>query len=114
MVLATKFLETGTPAMADLALGLFAGLLELAIWLVWSVLPAICYLTAFVLVYAVTFGRVALEYPGSLSNIRWTGLNWIKRSPQGRTILSPALGVIIGFTIWAVIASALIIFRSYS
>ena len=100
--------------MGDLALSLFAGILELAFWLVWSVLPAVCYLTALIVVYAVTLRRVVVEYPGSLSNIRWTGLNWIKRSPQGRTILSPALGVIIGFIIWTVIASALIIFRSYS
>jgi hypothetical protein len=96
--------------MGDLVINLIAGLLELVVWVVWKVLPAICYFTGLALVFLATLGRVTVELPENLDHIRWTGLSWVKRSPQGRTILSPALGVVIGFAFWGIIASALTIY----
>jgi hypothetical protein len=46
------------------------------------------------------------------NKVGWTGQYRIARSHHGRTILSPALGVMIGFIIWVVIISASIIFYS--
>jgi hypothetical protein len=66
------------------------------------------------LVFAATFGRVAVEFPENLTKVGWTGQYRIARSHHGRTILSPALGVMIGFVIWVVIISASIIFYSYT
>jgi hypothetical protein len=96
--------------MGSLFVDLIAGAIELVWWMFWDLLPALCYLTAFILVFAATLGRVSVEYPENFAKLHWTGLNWIKRSPQGRTILSSALGVIIGFIIWAIIGSALVIY----
>ena len=100
--------------MASIIGDLIAGILELAFWVAWKILPTVCYFTALALVFAVTLGRVAVELPETLTKVHWTGQYRIARSPQGRTILSPALGVIVGFIIWVVIASALIIFYSYA
>ena len=100
--------------MASIIGDLIVGILELVFWVVWGILPTVCYFTALGLVFAATFGKVTVEFPENLVKVPWTGPNWIKRSPQGRTILSPALGVIIGFAIWAVIASASIVFYSYT
>ena len=100
--------------MASIIGDLIAGILELAFWVAWKILPTVCYFTALALVFAVTLGRVAVEFPETLTKVHWTGQYRIARSPQGRTILSPALGVIVGFIIWVVIASASIIFYSYA
>jgi hypothetical protein len=53
-----------------------------------------------------SFGRT----PQKSHQVGWTDELRIARSPQGRTTLSPALGVIIGFIIWAIIVSASIVF----
>jgi hypothetical protein len=100
--------------MASIIVDLIAGILELAFRIVWKILPAVCYFTALALVFAATFGKAAVEFPETLTKVGWTGELRIVRSPQGRTILSPALGVIIGFIIWAIIVSASIIFYSYT
>lgn len=96
--------------MASIIGDLIAGILELVFWVIMETLPTVCYFTALVLVFAATFGRVAVELPKNLTRVGWTGEIRIVRSPQGRTTLSPALGVIIGFIIWAIIVSASIIF----
>jgi hypothetical protein len=97
--------------MATLIADLIAGILELAFWVVWEILPTVCYFTGLALVFAATLGRVVVEFPKNLSKVGWTtGELRIVRSPKGRTTLSPALGVIIGFIIWAIIVSASIIF----
>ena len=96
--------------MASIIGDLIAGILELVFWVVWEALPILCYFTGLALVFAATLGRVAVEFPKNLTRVGWTGELTIVRSPQGRTILSPALGVIIGFVIWAIFVSAAIIF----
>jgi hypothetical protein len=96
--------------MATLIADLIAGILELAFWVAWEILPTVCYFTGLALVFAATLGRVVVEFPKNLSRVGWTGELRIVRSPKGRTTLSPALGVIIGFIIWAIIVSASIIF----
>ena len=97
--------------------GLFLPIVELVIWVVWKVifdaLPALCYFTAFALLFAVTFGKVTVEFPKGMTRIGWTGFLQITRSGEGRVILSPALGVIVGFVIWAIIVSAAIIVHTY-
>ena len=100
--------------MASIIVDLITGILELAFWVVWELLPTLCYFTAFVLVFAATLGRVAVEFPKTLTSIPWTGQFSITRSPQGRTLLSPALGVVIGFSVWVIIASASMIFQAYA
>jgi hypothetical protein len=95
--------------LASIIGDLIAGLLELAFWVVMEILPTLCYFTALALVFTATLGRVVVEFPKNLTKVGWTGELRIVRSPQGRTTLSPALGVIIGFMIWAIIASASII-----
>jgi hypothetical protein len=97
-------------AMGSLVADLIVTAVELIWWVFWDVLPALCYFTAFALVFAATLGRVSVERPENFAKLHWTGLNWVKHSPQGRTILSPALGVIIGFIIWAIIVGASIIY----
>jgi hypothetical protein len=99
--------------MASIIGDLIAGILELAFWAVSENLPVVCYFTALALVFLVTFGRVAIEFPENLIKVGWTGQYRIARPLHGRTILSPALGVTIGFIIWVVIIGASIIFHSY-
>ena len=99
--------------MASIVVDLIAGILELAFWVVWKILPTVCYFTGLALVFAATRGNVAVEFPKNLTKVGWTGELRIVRSPQGRTILTPALGVIIGFIVWAMIVSASIIFYAY-
>jgi hypothetical protein len=100
--------------MASIIGDLVAGILELAFWAIWEILPVLCYFTALALVFLATFGRVAVEFPENLTKVGWTGQYRIARAHPGRTILSPALGVMIGFIIWVVIISASIIFYSYT
>jgi len=96
--------------MASIIGDLIVGIIELAYRVVWEILPTVCFFTGLALVFAATRGRVAVEFPKKLTKVGWTGQLRIVRSPQGRTTLSPALGVIIGFVIWAIIVSASIIF----
>jgi hypothetical protein len=84
--------------------------LELAFWATMEILPTVFYFTALALVFVASLGRVVVEFPEDLTSIGWTGELRIVRSPKGRTTLSPALGVMIGFIIWAIIVSASIIF----
>jgi len=100
-------------AMASLVGDLIIAALEFVVWAVWELLPLLCYFTGLVLVFAVTFGKVAVELPRHITEIGWTGLLRVTRLPEGQTILSPALGVIIGFMIWAAVASVAIIFHAY-
>ena len=99
--------------MATLIVDLIAGVLELTFLIVLKTLPALCFFTAVAVVFAVTLGKVSVEFPATGSKIGWTGIPRVTRSPQGRTVLSPALGVIIGFIVWAIIASAVVAFHAY-
>ena len=99
--------------MASIIGDLIVAVFELVFWMVWEILPVIWYFTALAVIFAVTFGKVAVEFPKHLTKIGWTGSLRMTRSPEGQTILSPALGVIVGFIIWAVIASAAIIVHAY-
>ena len=101
----------------DIVAGLVVSVLELVVWLLWwaifDALPAIFYFTALGLLFAVTLGRVRVEFPKGMTRIGWTGFLQITRSREGRMILSPALGVIVGFVIWTIIVSAAIIVHAY-
>jgi hypothetical protein len=101
----------------DFIAGLFLPIIELVIWVVWKIifdaLPAVFYFTALALLFAVTLGKVRVEFPERMTRIGWTGFLQITRSTEGRVILSPALGVITGFVVWAVIVSAAIIVYAY-
>jgi hypothetical protein len=101
----------------DIIGGLIVSVLELVVWLLWWVvfdaLPTIFYFTALALMFAVTFGKITVEFPKGMTRIGWTGFLQITRSSEGRVILSPALGVIAGFVVWAVIVSATIIVHAY-
>ncbi|WP_025036716.1 hypothetical protein [Bradyrhizobium sp. DOA9] len=101
----------------DFIAGLIGPIVELVIGVVWwtifDALPTIFYFTAFALLFAATFGKVRVEFPERLTRIGWTGALHIRRPSEGRLILSPALGVIAGFVIWAIIASAVIIAQAY-
>ena len=99
--------------MASIIFDLIALVLELVFWVVWAALPTVLYFTAFALLFVATFGRITVEFPETLSRIGWTGLLQITRKDEGRVVLSPALGVIVGFVIWAVIVSAAIIVHAY-
>lgn len=99
--------------MASIIFDLIALILELAFWIVWEALPTVFYFTALALLFAATFGKVRVEFPERLTRIGWTGALQIKRPIEGRVILSPALGVVAGFVVWAVIVSAVIIIRAY-
>ena len=96
--------------MATLIADLIAGILELAFRVVWEILPTICYFTAIVLVFAVTLGRVTVEYPKNPANSYWS---W-RKVVHGRAILSPALGTVIGFSFWAIVVALTIIVYQYS
>ncbi|PDT86857.1 hypothetical protein CO669_28215 [Bradyrhizobium sp. Y36] len=101
----------------DIVAGLFVSILELVVWLLWWVvfdaLPTIFYFTAVAVLFAVTWGKVRVEFPKVMTRIGWTGFLQITRSGEDRVILSPALGVIVGFVIWAIIVSAAIIVHTY-
>jgi hypothetical protein len=103
--------------MASFIFDLIAPLFELALWAVWwaicEALPTVFYFTALALLFAATFGKVTVAFPERLRRVGWTGLLQITRTAEGRVILSPALGVIAGFVIWAIVVSAVIIFRAY-
>jgi hypothetical protein len=103
--------------MASFIFDLIAPLFELALWAVWwaicEALPVVFYFTALALVFAATFGKVTVGFPERMTRVGWTGLLQITRIAEGRVILSPALGVIAGFVIWATVASAVIIIRAY-
>jgi hypothetical protein len=93
--------------MATLIGDLIAGFLELLFWMVWEVIPGLCYLTSVVLTFAVTLGKVRVEFP-KLPEKSYPSRRIL---PDGRTILSPALGTIIGFSFWgSVIATAMIVY----
>lgn len=98
--------------MASIIFDLIALILELAFWIVWEALPTVFYFTALALLFAATFGKVRVEFE-RLTRIGWTGALQIRRPIEGRVILSPALGVVAGFVVWAVIVSAVIIIRAY-
>jgi len=92
--------------MATLIGDLIAGFLELLFWMIWYVIPGVCYLTSVVLVSAVTLDKVRVEFP-KLSDKSYPSRRILS---DGRTILSPALGTIVGFSFWAsVIAIAIIV-----
>ncbi|WP_375314273.1 hypothetical protein WHZ77_14690 [Bradyrhizobium sp. A5] len=101
----------------DFISGLIGPIVELVLWVVWwtifEALPAVFYFTALALLFAATFGKIRVEFPERLTRIGWTGALQIKRPTEGQVILSPALGVIAGFVIWAVVVSAAIIVRAY-
>lgn len=99
--------------MASIIFDLIALVLELVFWVASAVLPTVLYFTALALLFVATFGRITVEFPESLSRIGWTGLLQITRTGEGRMILSPALGVIVGFVIWAIVVSAAIIVHAY-
>ena len=101
----------------NIVANLVVSILELVVWVVWwavfDALPVIFYFTALALLFAVTFGKVIVEFPKGMARIGWTGFLQITRSSEGRVILSPALGVIVGFVVWTVIVSAAIIVHAY-
>ena len=99
--------------MASIIFDLIALILELAFWIVWEALPTVFYFTALALLFAASFGKITVEFPKGMRRIGWTGLLQIKRTSEGRVILSPALGVIAGFVIWAIVVSAVIIVHAY-
>lgn len=99
--------------MASIIFDLIALILEGAFWIAWVALPTLFFFTAFALLFAATFGKVRVEFPERLTRIRWTGDLRIKRPVEGRVMLSPALGVMAGFIIWAMVVSAVIIFQAY-
>jgi len=93
---------------------LISAIVELVFWVIMGILPAVFFFTALALVFVVTFGRVAVEFPNDLAEVGWTGGLSIARSPQGRITLSPALGVVIGFITWAILVSACVFFYARS
>jgi hypothetical protein len=95
--------------MAALIGDLIVGIFEFLLWALLELLPVVCYFTAIVLVFAVTLGRVTVEYPKNSANSYWS---W-RKVVQGRTILSPALGTIIGFSFWAIVVALTIIVYQY-
>ncbi|PPQ16961.1 hypothetical protein CV770_23760 [Bradyrhizobium sp. AC87j1] len=101
----------------DFIAGLIGPIVELVLWVVWwtifDALPTLFYFTALALLFAVTFGKVRVEFPERVTRIGWTGALHIRCPDEGRVILSPALGVIAGFVIWAIIVSAVIIVHAY-
>lgn len=101
----------------DIIAGLVISVLELVVWLLWwaifDALPAIFFFTALPLLFAVTLGKVRVEFPKGMTKIGWTGFLQITRSGEGRMILSPTLGVIVGFVIWTIIVSAAVIAHAY-
>ncbi|MDF0516561.1 hypothetical protein P0R31_04800 [Bradyrhizobium yuanmingense] len=101
----------------DIVGGLIVSIFELVVWLLWWVvfdaLPTIFYFTALALLFAVTLGKVRVEFPKTTTRIGWTGFLQITRSSEGRVVLSPALGVIVGLVIWAIVASAVVIVHAY-
>ena len=99
--------------MASIIFDLIALVLELVFWVVWAVLPTVLYFTALALLFVATFGRITVEFPESMRRIGLTGLLQITRTGEGRMVLSPALGVVVGFVIWAVIVSAAIVIHAY-
>ncbi|MBR0752643.1 hypothetical protein JQ604_10645 [Bradyrhizobium jicamae] len=99
--------------MASVIVDLMIGVVELAFLIVMKTLPAVCFFTAVAVVYATTLGKVTVEFPATGSKIGWTGIPRVTRSPQGKTVLSPALGVIIGFIVWVIIASAVVALQAY-
>jgi hypothetical protein len=99
--------------MASIILDLFAVALELAFWVIWWALPTVLYFTALALLFVATFGKIRVELPERMTRVGWTGLLQIRRSNEGRMIVSPALGVIVGFVIWTVVASAMMIYYAY-
>jgi hypothetical protein len=99
--------------MASIIFDLIALILELVFWVAWEALPTVFYFTALALLFAATFGRITVEFPKSMIRVGWTGLLQFTRTSEGRVILSPALGVVVGFVIWAIIISAVIIVHAY-
>lgn len=101
----------------DIVASLIISVLEFVAWVVcWAVfnaLPVIFYFTALALLFAISFGKVTVEFPKGATRIGWTGFLQLTRSREGRLILSPALAVIVGFVVWAVIVSAAIIAHAY-
>ncbi|MCK1733388.1 hypothetical protein IVA79_05315 [Bradyrhizobium sp. 138] len=101
----------------DFIAGLIGPIVELVIWVVWwtifDALPTIFYFTAFALLFAASLGKVRVEFPERLTRIGWTGALHIRRPVEGRVILSPALGVIVGFVVWGIVVSAVVIFYAY-
>jgi hypothetical protein len=92
--------------VVELIVGTIEALLEF--------LPALCYITAVVLIFSASFGRVAVEFPRNSAKLPWSWRNWIGKSPQGRTILSPALGTIIGLLFWIFAVGLTVVFYWYS
>ncbi len=98
--------------MASLFVDLMFGVLELAFWAVWELLPWLCYFTGLAVVFAVTLGKVSIARPEG-RRIGWTGVPRITRSPQGRMVLPVSLAVVIGFAWWVAAVSVAIIVHAY-
>lgn len=95
--------------MANLVGDLLAGIIELSLWLIKG-FPSFCYFTGIIVVYAATLGRVTVEYPRRPDNAY---RSW-RKSPQGRTLLSPTLGTVFGFSFWAIVIALTVIVYEYS
>jgi hypothetical protein len=91
--------------MASLLFDLAVLTVELLWWLCGEVIPAACYFTGVLLVSAATFGRVLVQFPRKPE----TPYRSWRKSTDGKTILSPKLGTVIGFSFWVIVVSATII-----
>jgi len=100
--------------MASIIFDLMALILELAFWIAWTVLPTAFYFTALALLFVVTFGKITVEFPKRMTRVGWTGLLQIRRTGEGGLILSPALGVVVGFVVWAIVIALTVIVYEYS
>jgi hypothetical protein len=88
---------------------LIAGIIDLLFRLIKG-LPGFCYFTGITVVYAATLGRVTVEYPRR-PDIEYH--SW-RKSPEGRTLLSPTLGIVFGFSFWALVIALSVTVYEYS
>ena len=89
----------GTTRMAETVVHLIIGLFELLFVIVWKWVPVACYFTAVLFVPAVTLGKVAVRFPRNAEKSGRLRQKGIDRTPEGKIILSPAFGSIIGFAL---------------
>ena len=97
--------------MAETVVHLIVGLLELLFVVVWEWLPVVCYVTAVLLVPAVTLGKIAVRFPRNTEQSVRLRHKGIDRTPEGKIILSPALGSIIGFALWTLALTVAFVLR---
>ena len=106
-----RTIRTGlnTAKMGEFVFNLIFGLGELLIAVVWDFfIPVVCYFTAVLLVPAATFGKVTVRYPKISGKMGWGLQHAIDRSAEGKIILSPALGAIIGLALWSLAVAVLL------